>query len=373
MTSPRQTALPAPGGLHLQSFSDMICLVALAAGSTHVLFLGLFWWMQVWPMVIFNIGSVLLYLASYRLGKAGRSRPAWYLAMGEVILHAVLAVTMVGWASGFHFYLLLVIPVAVISTLSPRPKKVAVVTGLTALYLMADVLMLVSSPRYQLDDVHLTLLHYINITGAISILIFMAAIYHRQIMQAETVLHDLATTDPLTQLYNRRAMHQVLQRMGQPQRGELQLAIVLADIDHFKRINDQYGHDGGDEVLRQVSRRLQSHLRREDCLARWGGEEFMLALPVANEGEALAAAERLRQAIATQPLAMPSALTVTMTLGVSLLAPGESSDAAITRADHALYEGKRQGRNCVQLAGTTPRQELPVPAAMQRRSDYRTD
>jgi diguanylate cyclase (GGDEF)-like protein len=131
-------------------------------------------------------------------------------------------------------------------------------------------------------------------------------------------------------------------------RGRQVLSFVMADIDHFKQVNDTLGHDAGDDVLRQVSQTLAAGVRDIDHLARWGGEEFLIVLPDTDEATAAQVAERLRLAVSQLQV---RGLALTTTFGVSEVNEGETAEQAISRADSALYAGKRSGRNRVQRAG----------------------
>lgn len=165
------------------------------------------------------------------------------------------------------------------------------------------------------------------------------------------VLDRLARTDTLTKLANRRHLQEFLaQEMGRSRRRWRPFALVLLDIDHFKGINDRFGHAVGDEVLVEVGNRLKEALRSVDVVARWGGEEFCAALVDTAGPMAFQVAQRLRMAIYAQPFRTSvGAVTVTASLGIADLRPGESSvDELIRRADLTLYEAKRRGRNRVE-------------------------
>ena len=154
-----------------------------------------------------------------------------------------------------------------------------------------------------------------------------------------------ALTDPLTGIANRRAAEDLLRReQARVERSGSKLSVALFDIDHFKSINDRFGHAIGDEVLRLVAEAIDGQTRLTDKVARWGGEEFIAVLPVALPG-ALAFCERVRQAVAQ--LCCPSACSVTISVGVTEMARGEAYDAAVARADGHLYEAKRTGRDRV--------------------------
>jgi diguanylate cyclase (GGDEF)-like protein len=165
----------------------------------------------------------------------------------------------------------------------------------------------------------------------------------QQLRQRQTELATLAERDALTGLYNRRAGESYLQKLqAGVDRG---VGLILFDIDHFKRINDQHGHPAGDQVLREVARRCTEVLRTVDVLARWGGEEILVLVSVAQPAQALALAEQLRLAICSKPV--DAVGTVSASFGVCMLDAGESQEQSLQRADQALYEAKRSGRNCV--------------------------
>jgi diguanylate cyclase (GGDEF)-like protein len=164
---------------------------------------------------------------------------------------------------------------------------------------------------------------------------------HRQVLQ----MHTLARTDPLTGLPNRLALSERLEEEAHRAHG---LYVVLLDLDHFKQINDRYGHAVGDAVLREVGRRLRSSLRKGDLLGRWGGEEFMILMRGENQHDVLAAVERLREDIAFWPFEQVGA--VSASFGVAEGHLGDSIHSLVERADKALYQAKHLGRNRVELS-----------------------
>ncbi|PIW27657.1 MAG: PleD family two-component system response regulator [Rhodobacterales bacterium CG15_BIG_FIL_POST_REV_8_21_14_020_59_13] len=162
---------------------------------------------------------------------------------------------------------------------------------------------------------------------------------------------EMAVTDPLTGLHNRRYISSRLQQVTEiVASGDTAASVVLADLDHFKRVNDSYGHEAGDFILREFSERLKSRLRAVDLAARYGGEEFVILMPDAPLIEAKAGAERLRAVVADTPFRLPGeggVLTVTVSIGVAEIHPGDDVDSVLRRADEALYRAKAEGRNCV--------------------------
>jgi diguanylate cyclase (GGDEF)-like protein len=160
----------------------------------------------------------------------------------------------------------------------------------------------------------------------------------------------LARRDPLTEVYNRRALDERLHAAAlETGQNDAPLALLFIDLDYFKRINDEHGHDVGDECLREVARRLRVILRFGDVLGRYGGEEFVVGLPHTPLDAARALAERARHAVGSRPIACKDIeVSVTISIGVSMSHDGLAGfDAAIRRADRALYVSKRDGRDRV--------------------------
>ncbi|RYY74035.1 MAG: GGDEF domain-containing protein [Gammaproteobacteria bacterium] len=160
----------------------------------------------------------------------------------------------------------------------------------------------------------------------------------------------LSTVDPLTKLYNRFGIDQIIASLlgkGYLQAPSTPLySLLVVDIDHFKRVNDKRGHDVGDLVLQHVAKIIQTHLRKGDYVGRWGGEEFIVILPMSNKTIAMAMAEMIREAIFTTELDPEKPLLVSASFGVSERRPEEDFATCFKRADNALYKAKAQGRNC---------------------------
>ncbi|MCW3846304.1 diguanylate cyclase [Sphingomonas sp. LB-2] len=162
-----------------------------------------------------------------------------------------------------------------------------------------------------------------------------------------------ATTDELTGLPNRRFfMHSLDIEVARARRSGAPLSVAVADVDHFKRVNDRYGHGGGDEVLRALARIFEAIMRTGDVVGRLGGEEFAILMPDTDEIQARIACERLRGAIAGREIRLPSGekIAITLSTGIALLVPGDDRDKLVKRADNALYSAKEGGRNQVRLA-----------------------
>lgn len=170
---------------------------------------------------------------------------------------------------------------------------------------------------------------------------------------------EAAVTDPLTGLRNRRYAMRHLEGLLRAS----DAAVLLLDVDHFKAINDRFGHPAGDEVLRQLTRRLTGQLRAADTVSRHGGEEFLVVLANETPDYARAVAERLRETMGAEPFAVGgTALPVTVSIGLAVADSGCAAETAIAAADAALYRAKARGRNRVELAEEA---ELRPPAPAQ--------
>ena len=170
---------------------------------------------------------------------------------------------------------------------------------------------------------------------------------------ARECLIEMATTDPLTSLLNRRAfMPLVQQEQARAQRSQAPFSVILADLDKFKRVNDTWGHESGDTVLQQTAKLLKSCLRHQDALCRWGGEEFLILLPETDADGAMKVAEKCRLHMEQMPITLSdTAITQTISLGVAMSDGTEEVDHLVSRADAALYLAKENGRNRAELAG----------------------
>jgi two-component system cell cycle response regulator len=179
--------------------------------------------------------------------------------------------------------------------------------------------------------------------------------FQEQLIATREELRVQATHDFLTQLLNRAGIMDALeQELNRSDRNQGVFSVILADIDHFKQINDTYGHAAGDQVLREVAARMKASLRSYDVAGRYGGEEFLVIVPDCDEAAALRVAEKMRNAVCSTPIQILGAdRTTSISLGVSTRSEPTSADALLSGADTALYQAKSFGRNCVQAASNS--------------------
>ena len=183
--------------------------------------------------------------------------------------------------------------------------------------------------------------HYVSVSKDIS-----------ERVSLENALRRAADLDPLTGLHNRGCGERRLAIRCRQLGSDGQGALILCDIDHFKRVNDQFGHPAGDQVIRQVAAILRQQTRAEDGVFRWGGEEFLILLEAATAAQAVELAERIRQRVLTHRDAVAG--VVSLSLGVAPAVAGQTPAQWVARADAALYAAKRLGRNRVCLADAVP-------------------
>lgn len=169
--------------------------------------------------------------------------------------------------------------------------------------------------------------------------------------ETQEKLEMLASVDPLTGLLNRRAiLNKLDESIKHSRRYEINLSVIMLDIDHFKEVNDNYGHFIGDHVLKKIALFLQRKIRDTDAAGRLGGEEFLVVLPKAIMSSALTVAERIRENLATTKMKnlIGDVFSITVSQGVASYKPGDSISSLISRADDALYRAKQNGRNRVE-------------------------
>lgn len=170
-----------------------------------------------------------------------------------------------------------------------------------------------------------------------------------ELTEKNKLLETLSISDRLTGLYNRLKLDQVLEEeLARNKRGSSGFSVILLDVDHFKSVNDTFGHQVGDQVLIAIAKILKEGIREVDVVGRWGGEEFLIVCRETDQDGARVLAEKLRAAIAA--CSFPVVGTKTSSFGVAALRPQETVDALIARADSALYRAKDGGRNCVEVS-----------------------
>lgn len=343
--------------------------IRIGRWSIATLIYGLGWWVADstqarWPvdadaLRAFEWTSLLVSVLFYAVIRSGLNLrfqdPS--LAVPQIIIGQTLAAYMYALLSPFRGAVLMLQVLTLFFAMFNLPLRLLWLLCAYALTLMGATMAMLSVQDPQHFDPQQELVHFVILAAvlpAVSLLGYqlarMRAKLRRQKSELEAALNriqNLANHDELTGLYSRRFMLEMLHHHLATQSRTRQAAtLALIDLDHFKRINDNYGHRIGDEALRTFARQVQSCLRAIDLSARWGGEEFMVLLPHTGPDQAKRIFDRLSQQLQLQPvMGAPADLRVAFSAGLTNLPADESIDRAIERADEALYRAKAQGRN----------------------------
>lgn len=328
----------------------IIVAVAYMGAAVHAGLIAYFALVGALPLALLNVGSVAVWTACVRAIRRGAAAAAVPLALAEVYVHAVCCMMLLGLAPGFQYYLWAAIPFIMFNGRWGPWTMSAIAGAFAATYVAGNVL--AHDIAYSFGYPGL-----VSYVSAANMLIAFAALtsaclYFRNATQLSLArLKDLAITDPLTGLYNRRRMEGGASPIAGLSASGGTVAVALGDIDNFKTINDRYGHDCGDAVICEIAERLRSRLRKTDFVARWGGDEFLVVMPEGDLDAARATLEALCSEIAGSAVRCGEAeISVSMTFGVVSHGCGEAMDVGVRRADQALYRGKAAGRNCVMVA-----------------------
>lgn len=278
--------------------------------------------------IVLSIAGAVVY--AWRSGRTGGA--AWFIVI-TATLGCLAVTTLVGLTGLFWIY-----AVALANFLLIRPGAAALVT--------ASAMVVVATH----GEVFTSSAEMVSFLISACVVALFAFIFSWRTEQQRCQLQTLASYDPLTGAGNRRSMEEeLLLAMETSRRSTKPCALAILDLDHFKRINDQYGHAEGDQVLVGFVRLIRAATRKIDRLFRYGGEEFVLLLPGAGDAALPALVEKLRLRIGESLLSHDEAITVS--IGASVLQPEETWEVWLARADAALYQAKRGGRNRSVVAG----------------------
>lgn len=315
----------------------------------HMVLIGLYYHYQLWPMIGFSVLSAILWSAALAANWRGEHLLALVLGCTELCGYSIAAVYFLGLEFGFQYYLWPTTCLAIVN--SRLHVFMASLTGLGCICLFLSLNLLFPESRY-FGGLSLwsRWLFGANVLLAAAPLIMAVVMIRRQFERQRRDLVDLATRDELTQLYNRRYLREFLHPWrAQARRTGASSVIALGDIDNFKPINDELGHDVGDEVLRGVAAFLLDQVREEDLVCRWGGEEFVIVFASTTLEQAQMILQRLHQSMPRQHF-IDDDRQITISFGVTDFKPEEDLSDALVRADQLLYRAKAGGRNRIELA-----------------------
>lgn len=334
-------------------------VIIYSVAAVHTFLLLIFWHFHILPLFLFNIFSVITYLACTQLIRREHFWPVYCITYLEIILHSFIATICIGWQYGFAQYIIALIPVGfyICYTMKTGRRKMVIATSsaffATVTFVSCKLLSFFRMPAYELAEASAELKLYIfNSMCTFIFLIVFSLIFISEIKLSNTqlryqneILDKLASTDPLTGLYNRRSMDVFLQ---QALKSEAGFCVVMCDIDNFKKINDTYGHDFGDIVLKEIAHITVEQVGDNGYVCRWGGEEILILVNGSAKENAARIAENIRSNVANHVFELNNKwIRCTLTLGLSTYKEGQTVEETITDADGHLYEGKRSGKNKV--------------------------
>ena len=326
--------------------------VSYLAILIHISLIGLFYWFDYLLLSILNIFFTLAWIYGHQVNKRGDQPLAALILSIEVILHSIAAVSILGWESGFQYYLLTALMFNVFR--NDLKKRETFDIALVFIGLFIALRMFTATRTYVYEEEWLfEMMYYNNMIVAFSVMSLIGYFFRQATSNHEKKVEALANTDHLTGLQTRRSMQKDLD--GDIKRSFMnkqESIVIMADIDHFKSVNDTYGHDYGDKVLKEIAQRLKENLRDGDKIYRWGGEEFLIILTNISLNDAKSVAQSLRSDVSSAIFAFDTyEFNVSMTFGMARLNETFSNmEDVIKRADQALYNGKENGRNCIILA-----------------------
>ena len=351
-----------------ETFKFKYALTIYAIGGVHVFLIFLFALFRVYPMVILNVGSVAMYLYCIRVIKYGYDEElikTFYLTYLEIIIHSFAATLFVGWHFGFAQYIIGLIPFGyyMCVTMINNDKKYLIATmlgfGASVSFIGCRILSAFVGSFYQLSvSPAVEVLIYIFNSICNFFLLFMFTlifvidiqITEKKLHNQNIILDNMASTDPMTGLYNRRSMQAFLEHAvasGEP------FCLIMCDIDNFKRVNDTYGHDFGDIVIKDIAQIITQEVKDFGHVCRWGGEEILI-LCNGRLDRSLPIAENIRRNVEKHSFSNRE-LTIhcTLTLGIATHMENNKVEETIKHADERLYYGKQNGKNRVVSAYDT--------------------
>ncbi len=324
----------------------------IAAMMLHFVFIFLFYAVGVPTLSIINIFIVVFYvfcikLFAQSLIKNDFSLLIWLLT-AEVILHAYFACYYLGFASGFQYYILALTAFPLFTNSGYFVFGVVRLLLIIVAYIGLERWLNITAPVVDLDQNYLEALRYFNLSCFVLLSGGIAFSFVKATHLNQDNLVAMATYDKLTGLNNRYSLEAFTEaNVAQSKLNGKPLSMLIADIDFFKEINDNYGHLCGDYVLSKVADVMRGALRSQNVIGRWGGEEFMVILPDTNAETLELLAERLRVTMMETVFSYnDKKISITVTVGAAMMVESDTVESLTLRTDQALYQGKDNGRNC---------------------------
>ncbi|MFE8070218.1 GGDEF domain-containing protein [Marinobacteraceae bacterium S3BR75-40.1] len=324
--------------IHVWTLAVILPLILVQARQGHMILVALL------TLFALNLGLILLFLKWRR----------HFLFQGRTYTLFAMVCTIYSTVINDYIGLFWAYPAIAAGFFLMRPRE-AIPLGLLFLFIMIVV-------TYQVFPEA----HFWRISASLALTLIYVLVFALLIGRMEAELTRMATTDPLTACLNRsQLMSQLNQQIQMRERYQRQSTLILVDLDHFKQVNDRWGHAVGDHILAESAQRLAKRLRGTDLLFRIGGEEFVVLLPETDESQGSSLANELITSVRDRPF--EDGIVITASAGVAEIQQGENWSGWLKRADEALYRAKERGRNQVLVASngngqsleTSPEQPLP--------------
>ena len=348
---------------------DKYRFISVVLAFIHIALCICFYLYEYPILFIYNIFAVILYLImGFRFTALREYALMYYCCYAEITFFSSFATLLAGWDWGFMIYLIALTPVSFyLAYSSPQfghgiKKPFFFVSLSMVVFVITRILSTRITPLYteRIFDQHMTLMYSVNAIVSFFALLLFSILFTIEIRQNEirleeqySLLESVSSKDPLTGLFNRRSMDKYLITALEQAKGDgLVFSVILGDIDDFKRVNDTYGHNIGDQVLMQVAKTISENASEGCRVCRWGGEEILIFIPE-NETVTYEVAEKIRQSIEQIRVSFSADyVSVTMTFGIAEYSPGLPFNKLVSIADNRLYYGKRHGKN--QVVSTMP-------------------
>lgn len=308
-------------------------------------------------MVRYNFLSVLLYLYCCRLILSEAYQLIYYTVCIEVYINTLVSTWLIGWESGLGMFLIILLPASLYITHAFPVKKIhiSLFFGLASciIFILCYTISQVHAPVYTFSSpLFMHLLYIFNTLCTFGLLTVFSMLFiydvrtaQQALQQENETLGHIAMFDALTGLYNRWSMQEFLETTLKK---DIPFCLAMCDIDNFKHINDTYGHECGDVVLKDIAGIIRQKTSPGSYVCRWGGEEFLILLNHYSPKDAFPLADSIRKAVAnTNTVFQEYTVSHTITIGVASHIRSQSLEDTITAADTLLYAGKNQGKNVV--------------------------
>lgn len=322
----------------------------------HILLALLFISVNIVPLVVYNFISCMVYFGLYYLTKNNLNALVTFFSFFEVSLCVFISSVFLGWDNGFYLYLVTLVPIGYFCKFRMIITKFLLSLWLLFSFMITYYYLNTNSALYPTKGDFVNIMFAFNAILCFFVLSMMSYVYSKasntsniKLREKNKNLQILASTDPLTGLLNRRSMFKKLEKSKILFDSEKEIfSLILIDIDNFKFINDDYGHESGDIVLNNICNIIKSTVRKDDTICRWGGEEILILLPNTDLSGGIAVAEKLRGNVeAYSTIIESSHINTTITAGVCCSSDGDTISELVKLADKCLYEGKAAGKNCV--------------------------